>query len=74
MILSFGLLIAECRELIKNLSNVSLFFVKRSLNRIAYYIARNRFLSDCNIHMNFPEDFYKLIEADLFDLFEILLR
>ncbi|XP_060964479.1 uncharacterized protein LOC133033585 [Cannabis sativa] len=37
----FGLVVEECKKMFKSLSNVSLFFVKRSANCAAYFIARH---------------------------------
>lgn len=40
MVLSVGRIIEECRALLLNLNNVSLFFVKRSANMVAHSLAR----------------------------------
>uniref|UniRef100_A0A803PR48 Reverse transcriptase n=1 Tax=Cannabis sativa TaxID=3483 RepID=A0A803PR48_CANSA len=41
LVSAFGLVVEECRNMLNNLSHVSLVFVKRSTNRAAHFIAQN---------------------------------
>ena len=42
MLSRFGLLIAECRDLLVELNFVEVNFIKGSANRVAHFVARNR--------------------------------
>uniref|UniRef100_A0A803PT91 RNase H type-1 domain-containing protein n=1 Tax=Cannabis sativa TaxID=3483 RepID=A0A803PT91_CANSA len=51
---TFGLIIQDCRVALLSLPNVHLYFVKRSANRAAHYVARqSRFYTGCSIS-DFP--------------------
>ncbi|XP_030502854.2 uncharacterized protein LOC115718027 [Cannabis sativa] len=51
---TFGLVIQDCRSALLSLPNVNLYFVKRSANRAAHYVARqSRFYAGGSIS-NFP--------------------
>ncbi|KAM6562205.1 hypothetical protein CsatB_022203 [Cannabis sativa] len=41
LVSAFGLVVDDCKNILKNLSNVSISFVKRSANCAAHYVARH---------------------------------
>ncbi|XP_062103848.1 uncharacterized protein LOC133814961 [Humulus lupulus] len=51
MVSTFGLIIRDCKSLLNDLCNVDLFFVKRSANKVAHYIARASCSFACCIHI-----------------------
>ncbi|KAM6558702.1 hypothetical protein CsatA_027941 [Cannabis sativa] len=65
----FGLLVSECHEILYNLQNVEICFVKRSANRVAHCVARNScYWSGCHfVEGSIPMDLHSLLIADLVD-------
>uniref|UniRef100_A0A803QMV6 RNase H type-1 domain-containing protein n=1 Tax=Cannabis sativa TaxID=3483 RepID=A0A803QMV6_CANSA len=50
---SFELIVEDCKTILKSLINVSIFFVKRSANRVAYFVARHSMIfAECMFPLN----------------------
>ncbi|XP_030497610.2 uncharacterized protein LOC115713269 [Cannabis sativa] len=62
----FGLVVEDCKTLLKSLLNVSLFFVKRSANRAAYFVARHFMtLAECMFFINsVPLELLSILVSD----------
>ncbi|XP_060967364.1 uncharacterized protein LOC133035537 [Cannabis sativa] len=62
----FGLVVEDCKILLKNLSHVSLFFVKRSANRAAHFVARHSItLAECMFSINsVPLELLSILMSD----------
>uniref|UniRef100_A0A803PDJ7 RNase H type-1 domain-containing protein n=1 Tax=Cannabis sativa TaxID=3483 RepID=A0A803PDJ7_CANSA len=52
MIFMFGQVVKDCKVLLKELKSVSIFFIRRSANKVAHSFARaSLFYHDCNFNM-----------------------
>lgn len=63
---TFGLVIRDCKSSLSVLNNVSIRFVRRSVNRVAHFVARrSRFFTDRSIHRtDFPDELQALLYAE----------
>lgn len=63
----FGMVVEECKDLLKILLYVNLFFVKQSANAIAHYIAKaSHFIADRIIQgSNVSLDIQNVLRSDL---------
>ncbi|KAM6544160.1 hypothetical protein CsatB_008607 [Cannabis sativa] len=62
----FGFIVDECKNMLKSLSNVALFFVKRSANCAAHFVARHSIsLAERMFPINsVPMDFMSILTSD----------
>lgn len=37
---TFGLIISDCKQILQEIADIEYYFVKRSANKVAHYIAR----------------------------------
>ncbi|KAM6551132.1 hypothetical protein CsatB_000940 [Cannabis sativa] len=64
---TFGMLVHDCQNLLSELSNVTLSFVKCSANKAAHFLARSSSsLSDCTFDArNLPSELVNIVMIDL---------
>ncbi|XP_060965674.1 uncharacterized protein LOC133034579 [Cannabis sativa] len=62
----FGFLVSDCKNLLDELSNVSLIFVKRTANKAAHFLARSSCYSSVRIFdvTNSPSELTNIVMAD----------
>uniref|UniRef100_A0A803NFH4 RNase H type-1 domain-containing protein n=1 Tax=Cannabis sativa TaxID=3483 RepID=A0A803NFH4_CANSA len=67
MISMFGQVVKDCKALLKELKNVSIFFIRRSANKVAHNFARaSLFYPDCNFNMgSVPVDLLPFLVAEV---------
>ncbi|XP_060972000.1 uncharacterized protein LOC115703869 [Cannabis sativa] len=69
MISMFGQVVKDCKVLLKELKSVSIFFIRRSANKVAHSFARaSLFYPDCNFNMgSVPIDLLPFLVAEVID-------
>lgn len=64
---TIGLIIEDCKKLVHDIANAEYYFVKRSANRVAHWLARQScFMSDCSFNIqNAPSEVLNLCNSDV---------